>query len=166
MGKVRTKILALLVVVLTWSFSSPVVWAQQREPVITVRYGKTAKTYTREQLLAMATEMLPNLKGTRKKPAIPLETILFKDTGITRDRVERVFLIGKKSTILRGNDLAYLNRLVLATGPDKDGKPHMWALAPKDEETYKAVRAHIGSRRKGGIYRIDIHLKGDVVQEQ
>ena len=166
MGKVRTKILALLVVVLTWSFSSPVVWAQQREPVITVRYGKTAKTYTHDQLLAMATEMLPNLKGTRKKPAIPLETILFKDTGITRDRVERVFLIGKKSTILRGNDLAYLNRLVLATGPDKDGKPHMWALAPKDEETYKAVRAHIGSRRKGGIYRIDIHLKGDVVQEQ
>jgi len=166
MGKVRTKILALLVVVLTWSFSSPVVWAQQMEPVITVRYGKTAKTYTREQLLAMATEMLPNLKGTRKKPAIPLETILFKDAGITRDRVERVFLIGKKSTILRGNDLAYLNRLVLATGPDKDGTPHMWALAPKDEETYKAVRAHMGSRRKGGIYRIDIHLKGDVVQEQ
>jgi len=162
MGKVRTTILALLVVVLTWSFSSPVVWAQQREPVITVRYGKAARTYTREQLLALATETLPNMKGTRKKPAIPFETILFKDTRITRDKVERVILIGKKTTILRGNDLAYLNRLVLVTGADKDGKPHMWALAPKDEETYKAVSAHMGSRRKGGIYRIDIHLKGDV----
>jgi hypothetical protein len=162
MGNVRIKNLAMLVVVLTWSFSSPAVWAQQVKPVLTVRYGKVARTYTHDQLLALATGTLPNMKGTRKKPAIPFETILFKDTGITRDKVERVFLIGKKSTILRGNDLAYLNRLVLATGPDKDGKPHMWALAPTDEETYKVVRAHMGSRRKGGIYRIDIHLKGNV----
>ena len=162
MGKVRTMILAMLVVVLMWGFSSPMGWAQQKDPVLTVRIGKVSRTYTREQLLALATETLPNMKGTRKKPAIPLETILFKDTGIPRDKVERVILIGKKTTILRGNDLAYLNRLVLATGSDKDGKPHMWALAPKDEETYKAVSAHMGSRRKGGIYRIDIHLKGDV----
>jgi len=114
----------------------------------------------------MATETIPNMKRTRKKPAVPLDTLLSKTTGLTPDKVERVFLIGKKSTILRGNDLAYLNRLVLASGLDKDGKPHMWALAPKDEETYRAVSAHMGSRRKGGIYRIDIHLKAGGAQEQ
>jgi len=149
----------MLVGVLVWGLAAAAGSAQPGAPILTVRYGKVARTYTRDQLLAMATEAIPNLKGTRKKPAIPLEALLFKETGIPRDKVERVFLIGKKTTILRGRSLAYLDRLVLATGPDKDGRPHMWALAPKDEETYRAVAAHMGSRRKGGIYRIDIHLK-------
>jgi hypothetical protein len=135
--------------------------AQPKEPRLTLRVGKAAWTYTEEQLRAMATDTLPNLKATKKKPAIPLEVLLFRDTKVAPDRVEMVFLIGDKITVLRGGDLKYLDKLVLATGEPKGGKLHKWSLAPEDEATYKAVSPHMGSRRKGGIYRIDIVLKGE-----
>jgi len=173
MRNVRSMMLPLLVAVLSWGFPSPGLWAHsdedsavQKDSTITVRVGNAARRYTREQLLAMATETIPNLKGTRKKPAIPLVTILFKDTGAKPEDVEMVFVIGERTTILRGNDLAYLNKLVLATGPDKGGKPHTWSLASKDEEAYKAIHPHMGSRRKGDIYRIDVVLKADAAQDR
>lgn len=134
---------------------------QTTEPRLTLRVGKASWTYTEEQLRAMATDTLPNLKGTKKKPAIPLEVLLFRDTKVAPDRVEMVFLIGDKITVLRDSDLKYFDKLVLATGEPKGGKLHKWSLAPEDEATYKAVSAHMGSRRKGGIYRIDIVLKGE-----
>ena len=144
-------------------FLSPQVLAEEKEPSIMVRTGSsTAWTYTHRQLLAMATDALTNMKGSRKKPAIPLASILSKDTKIAPEKIAMVFVIGEKITVLRGKDLSYLSKLVLATGPDKAGKPHEWTLAPRDEETYKAMSAStMGSMRKKGVYRIDIVLKED-----
>ena len=156
MRTVRTTILGALAGLLAWGFASPGVTAQQQAPTITVRVSGAAWTYTHEQLLAMATDTLPNRTATRKNPAIPLSTILFKDTGLSPGKIQIVFLIASKITVLRGNDLAYLDRLVLKNGPDKGGRPHHWALAPKDEEAYKVVASHMGAPRKKGIYRIDI----------
>jgi hypothetical protein len=129
---------------------------------ITLRSGSSAWTYQLDQLVAMATESIPNQRGNRGKPSISLEKLLLKDTRLTPDKVAMVFFIGNKITVLRGNDIAYLSRLVLANGPDKDGKPHHWALAPKDQEAYRALAPHMGATRKPGIYRIDIVRKQDV----
>jgi hypothetical protein len=129
---------------------------------ITLRSGSSVWTYKRDQLVAMATETIPNQRGNRKKPSISLEKILFKDTKLTPDKVEMIFFIGNKITVLRGNDIAYLSALVLAAGPDKEGKPHHWALAAKDKEAYRALAPHMGAIRKPGIYRIDIVRKQDV----
>ena len=143
-------------------FLSPRVQAAEKEPSIIVRTGSsTAWTYTHRQLLAMATDALTNMKGSRKKQAIPLVSILSKDTKIAPEKIAMVVVIGEKITVLRGKDLSYLSKLVLATGPDKAAMPHEWALAPRDEETYKAISASMGSRRKKGVYRIDIVLKDD-----
>lgn len=163
MNNVGFKITTALAVFWLSAFAPLKAVAQQKEPTITVRLGKSVSTYTGEQLRAMATDTLPNLKGTRKKPAIPLETLLLKNTGVKPDKIHMVFILGDKITILRGSTLAYLGKMVIATGPEKGGKPHKWSLAPKDEETYKAVYAQMGSRRKGNIYRIDIVLKDDAV---
>ena len=156
----RATTIGALAALLTWGAASPTVWADEEKPAhsITVKVSdKTTWTYTRAQLLDMATETLPNRTGTRNNPAIPLSKILFKDTGLSADQVQMVFLIGiKKIVVLRGNDLAYLDRLVLKSGLDKAGQPHPWALAPKDDEAYRAVAAHMGSPRKKEIYRIDI----------
>ena len=134
--------------------------AQPKAAEITVRIGKEAWTYTREQLLAMATLTLPNQKGTRENPAIPLGDLLFKDTGLSPDTIHMVFLIGNivgsKILILRGTDLSHLDKLVLITGPNKGDRRHLWALAPKDEESYRTIAPFMGSPRKRGIYRIDI----------
>ncbi|MBI4562435.1 MAG: hypothetical protein HY724_10365 [Candidatus Rokubacteria bacterium] len=162
MQALRATIPALLVSLLAWGLATPE--AQQQAPQITVRVGNAAWTYTHEQLLAMANDTLPNLKGTRQKPAIPLETILFRDTGLSPEKVQMVVIIGSKTTVLRGNELKYLDKLVLATGPDKGGRPHPWAMAAEDEQTYKLLAPHMGSRRKHGIYRIDIVPKGEAGQ--
>jgi hypothetical protein len=129
--------------------------------MIVVRLGKSAQAYTHEQLMAMASEKLQNLKGTRQKPAIPLLTLLTKDLGVRAEEIDRLFVLGSKITVLRGDDLQHLDKLVLASGRDKSGKPHHWALAARDEATYKRLSAHMGSRRKGGIYRIDIVRRGE-----
>lgn len=134
---------------------------QAKASGIVVRLGTAAWTYTEEQLRLMATDYLPNQKGTRRKPAIPLEVLLFRDTRVSPDRVFMVFVIGEKITVLRGDDLRYLDRLVVATGEPKGNVPHKWSLAAEDEDTYRKLSAHMGSRRKGGIYRIDIVLKGE-----
>jgi len=165
MRYVRSTALAVLAFLVA-SASSPFwVHAQQKDPEMTVRIGKVAWTYTREQLLAMATMTLLNRKGNREKPAVLLPTVLFKDTGLSPEKLHMVFLmsniVGSKIIILRGNDLAYVDRLVLASGPDKGDKRHQWALVPKDEASYRAVAPLFGSERKRGIYRIDIVPKAD-----
>jgi len=142
---------------------SPRVLAEEKEPSIMVRTGSsTAWTYTHRQLLDMATDTLTNMKGSRQKKAIPLTLILSKDTKIAPERIAMVVFSGEKVTVLRGKDVAYLSKFVLVTGPEKAGMPHAWTLAPRDEETYKAISASmLGSRRKKGIYRIDIVCKDD-----
>lgn len=164
MREVGLKIVGMAALALVWCASGGIANAQQKEQSITVRVGKSARTYTQQQLVAMATDTIVNLKGNRKKPAIPFGTVLFKDAKLSPKEIEMIFVIGDKITILRGDDLKYLDKMVLASGPDKGEKPHKWSLAARDEETYKAVSAHMGSRRKGNIYRIDIVLKGDVAK--
>lgn len=132
---------------------------KDKDPTITVRISGTAWTYTHDQLLPMATATLSNRRGNRQNPAIPLDRILFKDTGVKPENVLQVFLIGAKVSVLRGDDLAYLGRLALKTGPDKQGKRHPWSLAPLDDEAFKAVAKHMGSHRRKEIYRINLVLK-------
>jgi hypothetical protein len=134
---------------------------KQQENTIVLRVGSSSWTYTHAQLVAMAKDKIPNMKGTRQKPFIPLQTILLKDTNLKRDQIGMIFVIGEKITILRGNDLNYLDKLILATGPDKGGKPHPWALTTEDEVTHKALMPHMGWRRKVAIYRIDIVRRED-----
>jgi hypothetical protein len=157
--------IAILACLLTWAVASAAVEVQQQKaPSITVRIGRTAWTYTNDQLRVMATEKVSNLKGNRQKPAVPLETVLFKDTKLAPDKVHMIFVMGSKVTVLRGDDLKHLDKLVLATGPDKGDKPHHWTMMPRDEESYKALAPHMGSRRKGKIYRIDIVPKPEATQ--
>lgn len=132
-----------------------------REQTVTLRAGKAAWTYPDSQLLAMATDTLPNLKGNRKKPAIGLDRLIASDAKISSDRMEMIVVIGEIVTILRGADLTNLDKVVLATGRDKGGKRHDWALAARDENAYMAISPTIGSGRKHGVYRIDVILKGD-----
>jgi len=171
MRKDVTKFVVLLTLIIGWLAVPPRALmahtAQKRETdnSILLRIGSASWTYSHKQLVAMATDAISNMKETRKKAAVPLTAILFKDTKMVPERVHMVFVIGDSlTTVLRGNDLAYLNKLVLATGPDKGGKPHQWALTTQDEEAYKALRPHMGARRKHGVYRIDIVLKGDVAK--
>lgn len=135
--------------------------AQPREQTVTVRAGKAAWVYSDARLLAIATERLPNLKGTRMKPAIGLDRLLARETGLDPGQMAMVVVIGEIVTLLRGPDLAHLDKLVLATGPDKGGRRHDWALAARDEKAYMALSPSIGSGRKHGIYRIDIILKSE-----
>lgn len=152
-------VISVLTGFVTWGPATPGAWAQEKSPdlSITVRVSDQAWTYSREQLMEMATETLPNRTGSRKNPAILLSRVLFKDTGLSADQIQMVFVITtSKIAVFRGSDLAYLDRLVLKTGPDKRGQPHHWALAPLDAETYRAIAAHMGSPRKKQVYRIDI----------
>jgi hypothetical protein len=156
--------IAILACFSAWAVVSAAVEAQQKAPSITVRIGKAAWTYTNEQLRAMATDKVANLKGNRQKPAIPLETVLFKDTKLTAEKVQMIFVMGSKITVLRGDDLKHLTRLVLASGADKGDQPHQWAMMPRDEESYKLLAPHMGSRRKSKVYRIDIVPKPEATQ--
>ena len=162
---VRSTALTVLAFLVASAASPCWAQAQQKDPEMTVRIGKAAWTYTREQLLAMATMTLLNRKGNGEKPAVLLSTVLFKDTGLSPEKLHMVFLmsniVGSKIIILRGNDLAHVDRLVLTSGPDKGDRRHHWALVPKDEASYKAVAPLFGSERKRGIYRIDIVPKAD-----
>lgn len=153
----------LLPLIFPWSWADAHEMHKQEENTIVVRTGSAFWTYTHEQFLAMAPDAISNMKGTRKKPAIPLQTLLLKDTKLSPKQIGMIFVIGEKITILRGNDLNYLGKLVLATGPEKQGKPHPWSLTTDDEETHKALMPHMGARRKQGIYRIDIVRKADGV---
>jgi hypothetical protein len=136
--------------------------APPRPPqTVTLRAGKAAWVYSDAQLLAMATDLLPNLKGNRKKPAIGLDRLIARDARIGSDRIDMIVVIGEIVTLLRGADLTNLDKLVLATGRDKGGQRHDWALAARDEKAYMAISPSIGSGRKHGIYRIDVILKGD-----
>ena len=161
MTNVRTITIAALALLL--SLGGTPLWAQgeEKDPQITLRVGKNVWTYTHDELLAMATTKIPNQKRTRQKPAIPLETLLFKDTGLKLTEVEIVYVIPREGmiTILRGKDLAYIDKLVLATGLDKGKKKHPWAMAAEDEKTYKKLAPTMGSSRKHDINRIDIVLK-------
>jgi hypothetical protein len=157
-----------LALALGWGGAAPGAGAQAKvppsagpDPSITVRISGNAWTYSHDQLLAMARASIPNRRGNRQNPAIPLDVILFKDTGLAIDQVQAVFLIGAKVSVLRGGDLAYLSRLALKTGPDKQGRRHPWSLAPLDDEAFRAVAPHMGSHRRKEIYRINIVLKPD-----
>lgn len=134
----------------------------EEEPTLTVRYRSSAWTYSHEELLALATERIGNMRGTGDKPAIPFEVLVLEKTGIPLDEIDMVVTLRGSSqpVILRGNELAMIYKLVLASGEDKPtGEPHEWALATEDEETYQALARTFGSRRKHHVYRIDITPK-------
>ena len=61
-------------------------------------------------------------------------------------------------------DLAFLDKLVLVSGPDKNGKPHIWSLAPDNEAMYRTISHFLGANRKHGVVRIDITEKVTAVQ--
>jgi hypothetical protein len=130
---------------------------------ITVRVGKATWRYEDADLRKMATAEIPNMRGTRKKPAIPLEALIYRDTGIDSKTIESVTVIPGDGmpSLLRGADLARLKDLVITTGPEKAGAPHGWALAPKSEEVYRAAREDFGSRRRRIVVAIDLVEKAE-----
>ena len=167
MRKIQKACFVVLVALFTLGTISFQVHAGQDAPQITVKTGKKHNwTYTHEQLLAMATEEISNQKRTRMKPAIPLEALLFKDTGMSLEMVREVFIMTGHGmiTIVRGDDLAFLDKLVLVSGPDKNGKPHIWSLAPDNEAMYRTISHFLGANRKHGVVRIDITEKVTAVQ--
>jgi len=131
---------------------------------ITVRVRGEHWTYSHEQLLELADTTLANSRGTRDKPAISFEKLLFKDTGLTADQVKRVLILRRDGmpVVLQAKDLAYLDKLVLTSGADKSEQGHPWAPAPEDDATHDALLREVGSRRKHLVLRIDITPKDDV----
>ncbi len=167
MCKIRKTCLVVLVSLFAMGTFPFQAQADEEPPAITVQTGKKhIWTYTHEQLLAMAKVDFLNQKGTRMKPAIPLETLLFKDTGMSLDMVREVFISVRQGmiTVFRGDDLAYLDNFVLMSGPDKNGQPHFWSMAPEDDATYRAFSSVMGSNRRHDVYRIDITEKVGTVQ--
>ncbi|MFQ5415848.1 MAG: hypothetical protein ACE5FL_02245 [Myxococcota bacterium] len=163
MRSMRGSLVVVLAVLLTTGAGSFAARADEddsagADPSITVRMGNSAWTYSHEQLLAMATTSIPNLRRTKQKKALPLASLLFKDTGLRLDQVDTIFVIPKSGmvTILKGKDLAHVEQLVLATGVDKHGSSHPWAMAAASPQAYEALKRTMGSPRKHKIERIDI----------
>ena len=146
---------------LVWAKEASKKAAPAKDPQIEVRVAKEVWTYTHKQLLEMATTTIPNLRGTRKKPAIPLSSVLYKDTGLSPEQVESVTVITDHGmpTVLQGKDLVFLDKLVLTSGTDKGKFGHPWSMAPINEKIYKKLHKTMGSRRRHGVIRIDIVRK-------
>lgn len=132
-----------------------------KDPEIQVHLAKQVWTYTHDQLMEMATTTIPNLRGTRKKPAVPLASVLYKDTGLKPEHVESVTVVTDHGmpTVIQGEDLMFIPKLVLASGADKGKFGHPWSMAPINEKIYKQLHQTMGSRRRHGVIRIDIVRK-------
>lgn len=116
-------------------------------------------TFSHEQLMAMTEpDALPNMRGTRTKPALALDRLIREKAGLEPEQLQRVIVLRVDGlpVIIRGETLQYLDRLVLTSGPDKHGEPHPWSLAPADEATHEALIREVGARRKHLVNRIDI----------
>lgn len=163
---------ALLVVLAVFVFPSAVmakkpkkppkvVVPPTKDPEIKVRLAKQVWTYTHDQLMEMATATIPNLRGTRKKPAVPLASVLYKDTGLKPDDLESVTVVTDHGmpTVIQGKELEFIPKLVLASGEDKGKFGHPWSMAPINEKIYKQLHQTMGSRRRHGVIRIDLVRK-------
>lgn len=130
------------------------------DAALTVRFRSEAWFFTHERLMELSEPTFMNLRGTHKKPAIDFTELLFGQTGVDRDDVELILIFRHSGSpvILRGQALQHLDGLVVTGGDDKlSGEPHVWALAPRDDAAYEALKKELGSLRKRDMYRIDIH---------
>lgn len=128
---------------------------QERTPApgLLLKVDKKAWSYTAEQLRAMATVDFKTFRGTKRNPAVPLEGLLTRDTGLRLERVRAVVVIGEtKVLVIEGERLKYLKDLVIKLGPNQ------LALAPETEEAAEALKPLWGKPRIEGVERVQVLL--------
>ena len=158
--RIRLKVIFLLLAVVTAMWSVPAI--SEEETVITVRFRSEAWFYSQEGLMDLSEPAFMNLRGTHKKPVVEFTDLIFGQTGVNPDDVEMILVFRHSGSpvILRGAALEQLGNLVVTGGEEKvSGEPHVWALAPKDDAAYNALKKELGSLRKREMYRVDIHPK-------
>lgn len=116
-----------------------------------LKVGDRSWEYHTKELMALASRSIVSHRGTKKNPAIPLEVLVTKDTGVPVERIIGVIVVGEdKVLFLEGDRLRYLGRLIL-----KFGSNHL-TLAPEDDETLQALRPYWGRGRIEDVVRVDV----------
>ncbi|MFQ5415849.1 MAG: hypothetical protein ACE5FL_02250 [Myxococcota bacterium] len=117
-----------------------------------LKVGDKQIAYESDQLLAMASAKHLSNRETKTNPAVPIDTLVMKDTGLTRDRILKIVFLGAtKTMLLEGKDLDHLGGLLLKLGPNNV------TLVPKDEKTYEALRSQFGRPRVKDVERIYVY---------
>jgi hypothetical protein len=121
---------------------------------VVVTMGAQSWSYTSEQLRGFATRTHTSMRGTKEAPAVPLDLLLTKDTGLTADRIIEIAVIAEQDVLLlEGDNLAQLKHVWLRIGPN-----HL-TLVPENDEAYKALRSVWRKPRLIAVERIAIQRR-------
>ena len=107
-----------------------------------VKAGDRSVTFSYAELKKMATKEHVSSRGSKKHPAIPIETLIDKISDARKTGLAQVVLLGKERSLhLEGDNLNLLKHLWL-----KLGDSHA-TIVPESDEAYYKLQPLMGKPR-------------------